>query len=130
MDRFGLHIILLGQPISTSQRCSQNKYLGNKLKHVKVGKIMLYRNLLSLTMHQYVGGIPLLEQPLERCMPSTPMFRSTWKFLQWNYAGVWLGAYGAESKQTIKVFSPVPRIEHLVKTVGQIKTLKELVCDG
>ena len=51
----------------------------------------------------------MLVQPLGSCMPQTKMFRSTWNFLQWNYVVVWLGAYGAESKKPIKVFSPVPQ---------------------
>ena len=68
----------------------------------------------------------MLEQPLGSCMPQVPIFRSVWKFLQWNYVVVWLGAYGAESKKPIKVFAPTRWIANLKKPLDKKKTFERL----
>ena len=59
-------------------------------------------------------------------MPSVPIFRSTWKFLRWNYVVVWLGAYGAESKKPVKIFSPVTWIANLKKPLDKNNTYESL----
>ena len=105
---------------NTSQRFASNNFLGDQtLKHVAIGNLIPYRNMLLLLLHQATEGIIMLEQPLGSCMPSVPIFRSTWKFLKWNYVVVWLGAYGAESKKPIKIFAPVTWIENLKKKIPQ-----------
>ena len=103
---------------STSQRNGSNNFLGDQtLKHVATGNLILYRNMLLLLMCQAAGVIIMLEQPLGSCMPQTPIFRSAWKFLRWNYVVVWLGAFGAESKKPIKVFAPVDWIAKLPRPI-------------
>jgi hypothetical protein len=112
---------------STSERSPSNRFLGNtNLKHVAIGNLILYRNLLLLLLHQTCGGIIMLEQPLGSCMPQVPIFRSTWKFLEWNYVVVWLGAYGAESKKPIKIFSPVTWIANLKKPLDRNHVFQSL----
>ena len=114
---------------STSQRADHNHYLGTmSLKHVATGNLILYRNLLILIMHQTRGGITLLEQPLGSCMPQIKIVRSTWELQQWNYVVVWLGAYGAESKQPIKVFSSVPWIEKRINPLDNSR-ISDIVHD-
>ena len=111
---------------ATTERCAENKYLGNGLKHVKIGNMIVYRNMLILVMHHYFGGVTFLEQPLASCMPSLYIFRSTWRFLRWQYIVVWLGSYGAESKKPGKMFSAAPWIEHLAKPLPAGKTFTKL----
>ena len=68
---------------STSQHGARNHYLGSMcLKHVAVGNLILYRNLLMFIMHQSRFRITLLEQLLGSCMPQTKIVRSKWKLLQ------------------------------------------------
>ena len=112
---------------STSQRAPSNSFLGNQtLKHVAIGNLILYRNMLLLLMCQAANVIIMLEQPLGSCMPQTAIFRSTWKFLKWNYVVVWLGAYGAESKKPIKIFAPVTWIDNLPQKISQHQTFVTL----
>ena len=109
----------------TSERGPSNNYLGNQsLKHVAIGNLILYRNMLLLLLHQAAGGIVMLEQPMGSCMPSVPLFRSVWKLLRWNYVVVWLGAYGAESKKPIKIFAPVDWIANLKNRLTNTGDLK------
>ena len=55
---------------STAQRGALNHYLGSMcLKHVAVGNLILYRNLLIFMMRQSRCGLTLLKQPLGSCMP-------------------------------------------------------------
>ena len=82
--------------------------------------------LMFFIMNQPRGGITSLEQPLGSCMPQTNMFRSTWNSLQWNYVVAWLGAYGAESKKPIKVFSPVPWTKTNVKPLDSSRRFQTL----
>ncbi len=88
-----------------SQRVEQNGFRGNTSRHfVQVGnQHMVLTSMLYFVSH-VLGNEPVLEQPLNSCMPRARPLETVLKFCGASRCNTWLGAYGGETAKPLQLW--------------------------
>eukprot|EP00435_Cladocopium_sp_Y103_P051430 s2754_g16.t1 len=106
-----------------SERQWSNNFAGNvSLNFLMMGNRLAAVSSLIYLLSDMVGNFPVLEQPLNSCMPLYSMMNAVLTFCRSCKISTYHGAFGAETAKPFQLLSVSSKINSLTRTKPYVET--------